>query len=199
MFSKGSNVVIGKPVTASFSLIDPGRQFSAITDGRNLYGNILPIRDWMDQLARRHNLESERPLIVAELNHRYARQKTILKWMGWLAALLTTGFAVTIIIARKQQKRKIAEIRERFAADLHDELGENLHTIRLLGDVALNVLDASVVTGMGCGGAAWAKRELGWDRTTVRKGLHELESGVVCFDNVGLRGRKGFCRKVTTT
>ncbi len=43
---------------------------------------------------------------------------------------------------------------------------------------------------MGRGGAAWAKRELGWDRTTVRKGLHELESGVVCFDHVGLRGRK---------
>lgn len=142
VFSKGSNVAIGKPVTASFSLIDPGRQFSAITDGRNLYGNILPIRDWMDQLARRHDLEIERPLIVAELNHRYARQKTILKSLGWLTALLTTGFAVTILIARKQQKRKIAEMRERFAADLHDELGANLHTIRLLGDVALNVLDS---------------------------------------------------------
>lgn len=142
IFSKGRNVAIGKAVKASFPLVDPLRQFSAITDGRNLYGNILPIRDWMGQLARRHELECERPLIVAELNHRYARQKSILKWMGWLTALLMVGIAATILIARNLQKRKIAEIRERFAADLHDELGANLHTIRLLGDVALNVLDS---------------------------------------------------------
>lgn len=55
---------------------------------------------------------------------------------------------------------------------------------------------ASVVVGMGRGGAAWAKRELGWDRTTVRKGMHELETGVVCLDNFQLRGRKGFAAKV---
>jgi Rhodopirellula transposase DDE domain len=51
---------------------------------------------------------------------------------------------------------------------------------------------ASIVKGMGRGGVAWAKRELGWNRTTLRKGIHELESGMVCFDNVEMRGRKGF-------
>lgn len=55
---------------------------------------------------------------------------------------------------------------------------------------------ASVVKGMGRGGVAWARRELGWDRTTIRKGMHELESGVVCSDNVGMRGRKGFAAKL---
>jgi hypothetical protein len=69
-------------------------------------------------------------------------------------------------------------------------------TLDQLGGQARRLFMASVVTGMGRGGAAWAKRELGWDRTTVRKGLHELESGVVCFDNVGLRGRKGFAAKL---
>lgn len=142
VFSREQNIAIDKKVTASFSLRDPARQFSAITDGHNLYGRILPIRDWLGQLARRHDLESERPLIFAELNRRYARQKSILKWMGWLATLLTVGIAATVIIGRNLQKRKIAEIRERFAADLHDELGANLHTIRLLGDVALNALDS---------------------------------------------------------
>ena len=142
IFSKDRNVAIGKAVKANFPQIDPARQFSAITDGRNLHGNILPIRDWLGQLAQRHDLETERPLIVAELNHRYFRQKMILKWMGWLTALLTAGIAATILIARNLQKRKVAEIRERFAADLHDELGANLHTIRLLGDVALSALNS---------------------------------------------------------
>lgn len=142
IFSNGRNVALGKAVTASFPLNDPSRQFSALTDGRNLYGNILPIRDWLEQLARRHDLETERPLIVAELNHRYARQKTNLVLMGWLAVLLTAGIGVVVLIARNLQRRKIEEIRERFAADLHDEVGANLHTIRLLGDVALNALDS---------------------------------------------------------
>ena len=65
-----------------------------------------------------------------------------------------------------------------------------------LSGQARRLFMASVVMGMGRGGVAWAKRELGWDRTTVRKGMHELESGVACFDNVGLRGRKGFAAKL---
>ena len=69
-------------------------------------------------------------------------------------------------------------------------------TLNQLNGQARRLFMASVVTGMGRGGAAWAKRELGWDRTTVRKGLHELESGVVCLDNVRMRGRKGFSAKL---
>lgn len=69
-------------------------------------------------------------------------------------------------------------------------------TLDKLDGQARRLFMASVVTGMGRGGAAWAKRELGWDRTTVRKGLHELESGVVCLDNLSQRGRKGFAAKL---
>jgi Rhodopirellula transposase DDE domain len=35
-----------------------------------------------------------------------------------------------------------------------------------------------------------AERELGWNRGTIRKGLHELESGIVCLDAFSSRGRK---------
>jgi hypothetical protein len=31
---------------------------------------------------------------------------------------------------------------------------------------------------------------LGWARDTVRKGLHELHSGITCLDNFSARGRK---------
>jgi hypothetical protein len=55
---------------------------------------------------------------------------------------------------------------------------------------------ASVVKGLGRGGAAWTKRELGWDPTTRRKGLSELEAGFVAADSLHLRGRKGFCAKL---
>ena len=56
--------------------------------------------------------------------------------LAWLAALLAAGIGFTILIDRMLRMRQIVKIRERFAADLHDELGANLHTIGLLSDLA---------------------------------------------------------------
>src|SRR5260370_1331979 len=49
---------------------------------------------------------------------------------------------------------------------------------------------ARVVKLLGKGGQSQAKRELGWDRDTIRKGLHELDSGIQCIDNYAARGCK---------
>jgi signal transduction histidine kinase len=139
LFANGQNVALDKPVTLSKNL-DSAQPASAMTDGRNLYGDILPIRSWLNQLARRHELETERPRITAELNLRYARQKTNLQRMGWLATLLAAGIAFTLLISRMIRLRQMVQIKERFAADLHDELGANIHTIGLLSDFAQTVV-----------------------------------------------------------
>ena len=49
---------------------------------------------------------------------------------------------------------------------------------------------ARTVKELGPGGQRRAERELGWNRETIRKGLHELERGVICLDNFSARGRK---------
>jgi hypothetical protein len=49
---------------------------------------------------------------------------------------------------------------------------------------------ARVVKALGRGGQAYASRELGWDRNTIRKGQRELETGFRCVDNYQARGRK---------
>jgi hypothetical protein len=63
-------------------------------------------------------------------------------------------------------------------------------TLQQLSGGSRRVFMASVVKGLGRGGARQAEIALGWDRTTLRKGLHELNSGVVCVDAVSQRGRK---------
>lgn len=136
IFSKGQNVAIGKPVLAHFGPSDPIRSLSALTDGLNLYGKILPIRTWMWELSQRHDLESERPVVVAELNRRYLRQKATLRWTSGLVVLLALAIVITILIDRILRLRHVANIRHRFAADLHDEVGADLHTIGLLSDLA---------------------------------------------------------------
>ena len=49
---------------------------------------------------------------------------------------------------------------------------------------------AQTVKELGPGGQRRAERDLGWNRETLRKGMRELESGLICLDNVAARGRK---------
>lgn len=49
---------------------------------------------------------------------------------------------------------------------------------------------ARTVKNLGPGGQRRAERELGWNRITIRKGMHELESGFICLDAFWARGRK---------
>jgi hypothetical protein len=55
---------------------------------------------------------------------------------------------------------------------------------------ARRVFMARAVRDLGHGGQRMAERELGWCRGTVRKGRHELDSGITCIDGFALRARK---------
>ena len=49
---------------------------------------------------------------------------------------------------------------------------------------------AKAVQAMGRGGQRWAQEHLGWCRETIRKGTHELRSGMTCVDAFHCRRRK---------
>lgn len=55
---------------------------------------------------------------------------------------------------------------------------------------ARRVFMARAVRDLGEGGQRRAEREVGWSRVLVRKGRHELESGITCVDGFALRARK---------
>jgi hypothetical protein len=49
---------------------------------------------------------------------------------------------------------------------------------------------AKTVQAMGRGGQRWAQEHLGWCRETIRKGTHELRTGMTCLDAFHCRRRK---------
>ena len=65
-----------------------------------------------------------------------------------------------------------------------------LNTAKELKGSAHRVFMARTVQALGPGGKLLAERELGWNRGTMRKGMHELERGIVCVDAFSSRGRK---------
>ena len=65
-----------------------------------------------------------------------------------------------------------------------------VQTAKALKGSARRLFMARTVQALGEGGKLLAERELGWNRGTIRKGMHELERGIVCLDGFRLRGRK---------
>ena len=75
--------------------------------------------------------------------------------------------------------------------ELVEEAKELLReTAKMLKGSARRLFMARTVRALGEGGQRLAEQELGWNRETIRKGEHELASGVVCIDAFSSRGRK---------
>lgn len=75
------------------------------------------------------------------------------------------------------------------------ELTDSLKTLFIETATSLKGSDrrlfmARTVENLGPGGQRRAERELGWNRITIRKGMHELKSGFICLDAFSARGRK---------
>ncbi|MDP4644230.1 MAG: histidine kinase [Opitutales bacterium] len=136
IFSNDENVALNGLFKVSSNIIRRNNKTLALTDGENHFGSIIPYRVWIQQLAYRADLESERPVIAAELSLRYAKQKKNIRILSWTTGLLAIGIIFAFLIERNLGMRREARLKERFAADLHDEIGADLHTIGLLSDLA---------------------------------------------------------------
>lgn len=65
-----------------------------------------------------------------------------------------------------------------------------IQTAKSLKGNERRIFMARTVRALGKGGRCLAEQELGWNRGTIRKGEHELESGIRCLDAFPQRGRK---------
>src|SRR5919205_2748354 len=75
--------------------------------------------------------------------------------------------------------------------DLSDSLKSLfIETAKSLKGSARRLFMARTVKELGPGGQRRAEQQLGWNRETIRKGMHELQRGVICLDNFAGRGRK---------
>ena len=75
--------------------------------------------------------------------------------------------------------------------ELTDELKSLfVETAQMLKGSERRIFMAQVVKRLGKGGQRRAERELGWNRRTIRLGMHELDSGLRCVAAFSARGRK---------
>jgi hypothetical protein len=65
-----------------------------------------------------------------------------------------------------------------------------IDTARALKGSQRRTFMARTVDAMGPGGQIWAESHLGWNRQTIRKGMHEFRTGMACVDAFHCRRRK---------
>jgi len=82
-----------------------------------------------------------------------------------------------------KQRRTITEI----TPELKETLNETKS--KLKGSDRRRFM-AKIVLALGPGGQSRAKRELGWNRNVIIKGMKELKSNICCVDYYSGRGRK---------
>jgi len=144
LLNNGTNIALGKKVWDLRGKRKANKIYgniTALTDGYNLFGKIIPTRDWMNQLARRHDLNSENYEVNKLLAHGYTKQKEMLTRMKITTISLAAVVALILLITYVLRIKNEAQVRERIAANLHDELGANLHAIGILGDLAEDAID----------------------------------------------------------
>lgn len=139
VYAGGVNVarkgkVTAIPDTAAMSKAWPR---SLLVDGYTSYGKLMELPDWLAMWTRRRELQSE----LASLASRRAQlsERTLnrgLRVLGILAAGLALGAFILSIRSRQRRKNEIEELRMRIARDLHDEIGSNLASLAVTGDIA---------------------------------------------------------------
>jgi signal transduction histidine kinase len=134
ILSHDRNISVGKSVQVQGAFYP--RRPESLTDGTNTYGRILSLRKWMDDLALRHDLQTELPLLRQRIQQINEQQRRNLAGVTWIAGLSLVGGAFALLAFQLVKIRQLASLRARFAADLHDELGANLESIGMLAELA---------------------------------------------------------------
>ena len=136
VLSAGNNVLAGRELKPGFEPIQHHNSPVRLTDGANIFGKIIATRDWIEQLALRHDLETERPLVAANLDQLFSEQEQQFTLLRNLSVLVGGFLVIIILLSHIIRTRQLTSMRQRLAADLHDQVGANLHAIGLLSDIA---------------------------------------------------------------
>jgi signal transduction histidine kinase len=139
VYAGGLNVARKGKVTATPDTMPMSKAWprSLLIDGFTSYGQLMELPDWLAMWTRRRELQSE----LASLAYRRGQlgERTLnrgLRILGILAAGLALGAFILSIRSRQRRKNEIEELRMRIARDLHDEIGSNLASLAVTGDIA---------------------------------------------------------------
>ena len=123
----GQNLALGKAVRYSDKVATRSWDPEALVDGYSSREALLDWDTWLEQIARRHLLETRAGEILAQLQS--LEEQSAMRWRAFsIAAVVLTALvaAIAILVMRARAVRAREELRAQIARDLHDEIGASL-------------------------------------------------------------------------
>ena len=134
----GEIISRGIRVHASRLSREDNKRVPSLTDGRSNEGQILPLRQWLDQFKRRVQLEAMLKTLRLDLDAAQRQEERRFRMLLLVAIGLIALLLQLIWLVRVAAKRRASRMRERIACDLHDEIGANVssmaHTAELIAE-----------------------------------------------------------------
>ncbi|MCU0795148.1 MAG: histidine kinase [Akkermansiaceae bacterium] len=122
------------------NIVAPGGKYwgsLSLTDGFGPEGQLISSLEWLQRLDQRLTLEHEAHALRTEAAGLVSKWRRIGLWTAIAISLLALALLIALPIRyRARERRKLIEVRERIAGDLHDEVGSNLGSIQMFADLA---------------------------------------------------------------
>jgi signal transduction histidine kinase len=136
-WSGGKNLAAGAEVVSSDGVVNRVWNPAALVDGATSRWTIADWRPWLQALSERRERELRAVALAAELAQlEKAAQGRFGRWLGAGGGMLFLVGTAVVWSARRHRALAAERLRERIAADLHDEIGSQLASIALLSQVA---------------------------------------------------------------
>ncbi|MDF7801958.1 histidine kinase [Pontiellaceae bacterium B1224] len=135
VFIRGRNLSRGRDVHIRGYDQDVQTALVMLVDGKVGGRNILPLPEWLQQLAAGKPHESRLEAMEAEklfLTERWIQVRTVLQTS--LGVLAMTGVLVFVFFMLRSRKLVQARLRRQISCDLHDDVGSSLGCISLTAE-----------------------------------------------------------------
>lgn len=145
----GVNVALGAAVKFSDATTSGAWKPEYLVDGQGGAGQLVEEAEWLGGLSKRRALLKEREQLECRRDALVQRTRRRLSVGGILLLVGIVGGALVVAWrSHRGRKREAVALRTQIARDLHDEIGSNLSSIRLMTEMACR--------HKGVGGAASA-------------------------------------------
>jgi signal transduction histidine kinase len=145
VYSGGVNVARQGAVAATPDTVPVSKGWprALLIDGYASYGRLMELPEWLSTWTRRRELQTELAALAERRGPMTERGLARgFELLGWLAAALALGAVIFFYRVRRRRRRDIEALRLRLARDLHDEIGSNLASLVVTGELAAETASA---------------------------------------------------------
>jgi signal transduction histidine kinase len=135
LFMRGRNLSAGRSVRVIGAEFEPQADLGLLVDGRVDGRMILPLFEWIEQMAAGKSFEARLQQLEQEHIKLAKRWQRLRRWVwGVLLVVIVVGMSAFVLFLLRSRTQAQARLRRQINSDLHDDVGSSLGSISLIAE-----------------------------------------------------------------